>query len=541
MTERSGTIVLREGVEPGTIPGAGFEDLEASSIEGRVALGGRSLRHHTARGVLINSGFQVGLAGLGLVQKLVVVAFLTTSQYGLWGLLVTTVITLAWLKQIGIGDKYVQQDERDQVAAFQKAFTFELSYSLVFYVVMVVALPAYALIYGRPEIIFPGLVLSLALIGSALETPIWIAYRQMRFVRQRSLESIDPVVSTIVMIGLAVGGAGYWSLVIGSVAGTMAGAAAAIATCPYPLAWRFDRGSLREYFSFSWPLLLSNASGLFVVQGAIIIGNYTVGLAGLGAVALAGNISMFADKVDSIIRRTIYPAVCAVKDRTSVMFEVFVKSNRLALVWALPFGVGLALFAPDFVTYVLGDRWRSAQVLLQTFGLIIAARQIAFNYIVFFSAVGNTKPMAMIGAFQVGIFAVVTAPLMILYGLTGYAIGMGVSVVCEIFMRGYFLRGMFADFHLMRHIVRAVTPIILPAVGVLALRAADWGNRTFAQVLLELTFYGLAILATTWLFERRLLSEMTAYMGSAPTAAPAPRPVNGEGSGQAAPVPGAAS
>jgi teichuronic acid exporter len=512
MTERSRTTVLPEGAEPGTIPGAGFEDLNASPIEGRLDLHGRTLRQHTARGTLINSGFQIGLAALGLLQKLAVAVFLTTSQYGLWGLLVATVISLAFLKQVGIGDKYVQQDEGDQVAAFQKAFTLELSYSLLFYVIMVVALPVYAVIYGRPEIIVPGLILSVALIGSALETPIWIAYRQMRFVRQRSLESVDPVTATIVMVALAASGAGYWSLVIGSVAGTLAGAAVAIATCPYPLAWRFDRRALREYFSFSWPLLLSGASGLIIVQGAIIVGNYTVGLAGLGAVALAGNISVFADKVDTIIRLTIYPAVCAVKDRTAVLFEVFVKSNRMALIWALPFGVGLVLFAPDLVTYVLGERWRAAELLLQTFGLIIAARQIAFNYVVFFSAVGNTRPMAVIGGVQVAIFAVVTAPLMIVFGLTGYAIGMAVSVVCEIFMRGYYLRRLFADFHLVRHIVRAVTPIIPPVAGVLLLRAIDWGQRPLSQVLAEIAVYVVANVVSLWLFERHLLGEMAGYV-----------------------------
>jgi O-antigen/teichoic acid export membrane protein len=522
MTEPSRTPALPEGREPGTIPGAGFEDLNASPIEGRVDLRGGTLRQQTARGALINSGFQIGLAALGLMQKLAVAVFLTTSEYGLWGLLVATVISLAFLKQIGIGDKYVQQDERDQVAAFQKAFTFELSYSLLFYVIMAAALPVYAVIYGRPEIIVPGLILSLALIGSALETPIWIAYRKMQFVRQRTLESVDPVTSTIVMVVLAASGAGYWSLIIGSVAGTIAGASAAIATSPYPLAWRFDRRALRDYFSFSWPLLLSGASGLIIVQGAVVIGNYAVGLAGLGAVALAGNLSMFADKVDSIIRRTIYPAVCAVKDRTEVLFETFVKSNRLALAWALPFGVGLALFAPDFVTYVLGDRWRTAQGLLQAFGLIIAARQIAFNYIVFFSAIGNTRPIAVIGALQVAVFAVVTAPLMIVLGLTGYAVGMAVSVVCELFLRAFYLRRLFADFHLFRHIARAVTPIIPPVAGVLLLRLADWGQRPFSQVLLELTFYGCATAASAWLFERRLMSEMAAYVAKPQAVSPSP-------------------
>jgi len=34
--------------------------------------------------------------------------------------------TLYWLKNIGVADKFVQQDDEDQELAFQKAFTLEL-------------------------------------------------------------------------------------------------------------------------------------------------------------------------------------------------------------------------------------------------------------------------------------------------------------------------------------------------------------------------------------------------------------------------------
>ena len=321
----------------------------ADPYGGRFALGGRSLRELAARGVIVNSAFQVGLVGLSLVRNVAVAAFLTAAEFGLWGLVITTLMTLVWLRQVGIGDKYLQQDETDQELAFQKAFTLELAYTVCFYVLVVVILPAYVLIYDRSDILFPTLLLSLSMLAGALQTPIWVAWRQMRFVRQRLLESVEPVVSTILVIGLAIAGAGYWSLVIGIVAGSICGAIVALATSPYPLRLRYDRGTMREYVGFSWPLLVSSASALVAVQGTVIIGNYTVGLAGIGAIGLAGQIARFADQVDGIISRTIYPAVCAVKDRLELLHETFVKSNRLAVMWGLPVGVGIALFAPGLV------------------------------------------------------------------------------------------------------------------------------------------------------------------------------------------------
>lgn len=505
----------RAVVDPSADPPDDAGELLGIDDERFAAVGERGLRSHTARGAIITSTFNIGYAALGLVQRVAVAAYLTASEFGFWGLIVTTLVTITWLKQVGVSDKYVQQDDEDQETAFQKAFTLELVYTLMFAGILAVAIPVYGLVYDRPSIIFPAFVLSVALLLSPLQSPIWIAYRQMRYLRQRVLEAVNPVITAVATIGLVVAGAGYWGLVIGSLAGTFASAMVAAATSPYSLALRFDRRTTREYFSFSWPLFLSNASSLVVVQGAILIGNYAVGLAGLGALALAASFSAFIDRVDGIVRITIYPAVCAVKDRIDVLYEVFVKSNRLALMWAVPFGVGLALFAPDLVDFVLGSRWEVATGLLQAFGLILATRQIAFNWVVFMTAIGRTRPLAINGGLQIAIFFAVTAPLMITLGLTGYAIGMAVTTVCEIVLRGYFLRRLFAGFNLTSHVVRAVAPIAAPAALVLGARLLESGHRSVGIALAELALYGAATIAATFLFERRFIGEMMGYLRGA--------------------------
>ena len=61
------------------------------------------------------------------------------------------------------------------------------------------------------------------------------------------------------------------------------------------------------------------------------------------------------------------------RDRRDLLLESFVKSNRLALMWGFPFGVGVALFGADLVHFVIGDRWAGAIVLIQAFGLMAAA------------------------------------------------------------------------------------------------------------------------------------------------------------------------
>ncbi|MDX6638790.1 MAG: lipopolysaccharide exporter, partial [Solirubrobacterales bacterium] len=457
----------------------------ATIEEREIETGGRNLRQHAARGTMINSGFQAGLAGLGVLQRVLVAAFLTRSEFGLWGILISTLVTLSWLKQLGISDKYVQQADADQEVAYQKAFTLELGISLLFFIFCVAVLPLYALAYGHPEIIFPGVVLAATVPISAFESPVWISYRRMQFVRQRTLSAVDTVVAFAVTITLGVLGAGYWSLVIGALSGSVAGAIVCTIASPYPVRLRFDRGTLKEYASFSWPLVGFGVSNLLVVQGTLLVANDAVGLAGVGAIGLAGSIATLADRLDGIISQTIYPAVCAVADRAALLHEAFVKSNRVTLMWSMPFGVGLALFSGDLVHYGLGARWEPAIGILGAVGLIAGVGQIAFNWSIFMRAVNDTRPLFIASLINLASFVVFMVPALLLFGLTGYALAMGASTLIQLAARAYFLRRIFPGFAALVHISRAIAPSLPAAAVVLAMRLVVNGN-SLGLALLEL-------------------------------------------------------
>ena len=482
-----------------------------------IDLAGRSLRQHTARGAFINAVFFSGLAGIGLGRRFLPAIFLTATEYGLWGLIYVAVVTVLWLKDFGISDKFIHQEEADQEAAFRKAFTLNLLWTGLFSVLIAAVLPVFALIYGRPEIILPGCVMAVGVLLTAFTAPTWVLHRQMRFLRERTLLAIEPVLGFAVTIALAAAGAGYWALVIGFVAGTAASGLVSVVASPYPLGLHFDRTALREYFSFSWPLLVASGSGLVAVQTATILGEATTGLAGLGAIGLVGSIIAFADRVDQILTQTLYPAVCAVRDRLDLLYESFSKSNRLALLWGMPFGFGLALFAQDIVDYVLGDKWQIAVGLLQVFGVVAAFKQVAFNWTAYHRALDRTRPLAVSAALSLVTFLTVAIPGMILYGLTGFAIAIIASEAVQLATRTYFLNRLFEGFNVVRHCARAVAPALPPVLVVLALQAVAPDERTGLMVSGEVALYVAMNVATGWLMERSLLREMVGYLrGGAP-------------------------
>ena len=119
------------------------------------------------------------------------------------------------------------------------------------------------------------------------------------------------------------------------------------------------------------------------------------GLAAAGWITLAATLTRYADRADQILATTIYPAIVRVRDRQPVLEETFVKSNRLALMWAFPFGAGLALFGADLVEFVLGDEWEPAVVLIGGLAVATALQQLGYNWFAFYRARGEPWPQAV--------------------------------------------------------------------------------------------------------------------------------------------------
>jgi len=461
---------------------------------------------------MVNAGFEVGLHALSFLKGFLIAAFLTRTEYGLWGILVITIGTLTWLKEVGISEKFVQQEEVDQRAAFQKAFTFDVATNLALMALMLALLPLFAVLYDQWELLPPGLVIIATLPAYSLRAPSWVYYRDMRYGRQRLLDAVDPIVAFAVSIGCAIGGLGYWSLVIGLFCGAWAAALVAIAAAPHPLRWRWDRATAREYYSFSWPLFVASASGLLIPQVSMLAGNAFVGLAGVGALALAATISGYTDKVDQVITWTLYPAICRVSDRIDLMFEAFVKTNRLTLMWGLPFGVGVALFADDLVAYGIGEEWRPAVGIIQAFGLIAALNHVGFNWSAFYRARGDTRPLAVSAPIVLAAFLAFALPGMIVWGLDGFAVGMALMALVSLVVRTVYLRRLFRGFRMLPHALRAVAPTVPAAAAVLLVRLLV-DERSLGIALGEVGLYVAVTLAATVYLERGLLREAFGYLG----------------------------
>ena len=191
-------------------------------------------------------------------------------------------MTIVALKRVGIDEAFVQQSEAGQEEEFQRAFSLELVVSAAFSLAIAVAAPTRGVVYGESELLPLTLAVAYMPIAFALQAPTWIFFRRMDFMRQRLLLAVGPVVTFAVTVALAAVGVGVWSLVIGPAVGNAAAAVAAIAVSPYPLRLRLERAAARRYFRFSWPIFVSSAAMLVVLQGQLLAFDVWGGIAAVG-------------------------------------------------------------------------------------------------------------------------------------------------------------------------------------------------------------------------------------------------------------------
>jgi O-antigen/teichoic acid export membrane protein len=494
----------------------------ADPARDRLGFPAGELRERTTRGALLNGAFVGGAELLLVIQGIVVTAILGPEAIGLYGAVSATAVTITNLKRVGIDEEFVRQTEGELEEEFQRAFTLDLSLSVVLAFLIAAAAPFVALAYGDDELLALTLAVSYLPVAFSLQAPTWIFFRRMDFLRQRLLQVIVPVVTFAVTVPLAIAGVGVWSLVIGPFVANATAAMAAISVSPYPLRIRRDRATWSRYLRFSWPIFVSVLALLIVQQGQVLAFDVAEGLAAAGYITLAVTLTRYADRVDRILTSTIYPAICAVQDRPATLAELWTKSNRLGLVWVTPFCAGLVLFTPDLVEFVLGDDWEPAVGLIQGMAVAAGLQQLGYNWFSFYRAANNPRPQAVESVVMVGSFLLLAVPGLFAWGFDGFVAGRIAGVVLMLLVRRHYVRELLPGARLGRLAARALVPVMGAAACVVSLRLLLWGDRDAAQAAAEVVLFVGATTALTWVLERGLLRETGGYLRRAPTSAAVP-------------------
>ena len=330
----------------------------------------RSLAQAAGRGFVVNFTFDATLQSLVIVQTVLVSRLLGPEDIGLFGLAAVSVSIGVALKELGIQQKLIQEQQADLALGYSVAFTLELLLATVTFLIVAALAPLMAHLFHRSQLFVLIVLLGLTIYTSAfLGLPGALFLRRLDYVRENLVSAIAPVLTFAVTVPLAFAGAGVWSLVAGSLTATVAAAAALAWVAPLRPRLRLDGPVLRRYLTFGWPLWAAGLLGLSSTWVGSLVVTGVLGISALGFFSLAQAIASQAIRVDALLADTIFPALCRIQDDIENQRRAFVLTNRVTALWAGVIGFGLAVFAGDLVRILLGHRWLPSIFLFRMEGV----------------------------------------------------------------------------------------------------------------------------------------------------------------------------
>ena len=224
-----------------------------------------------------------------------------------------------------------------------------------------------AAFYGEPEVRPLFIALSIGFFVTALgTTQSALLAREMEFRRLELRQIAATLVGAVAGISIALADFGAWAIVGQSLAETVTSTVLLWFVTPWRPSVTFSLASLRRLGGFAGYVFGENV--LYQLGrnlSSLLIGRFLTAAA-LGTYTLATNVILMPfSRIAAPLQQVFFPAFSLMRDDRERMADVWIRATRLVALIAMPALVGLIIVAPDFVSVVLGSKWKEATPVIQ--------------------------------------------------------------------------------------------------------------------------------------------------------------------------------
>lgn len=334
-----------------------------------------SLSIRTLRGTAWAYGSYVGGQALVLVSTAILARILSPGEFGLVALAIVFVTLLDTVSDLGLSPALVISTEAELRERADTVFGFTVALGALLSALTAAISPLAAEFFHRPDLAPLLAVLGLNfLLRSLGATHYALAQKRIDFRSRTAAEVTGVAVRGAVSVGLALGGFGAWSLVVGYLAGTTALTLTLWWLVPWRPSGMPGRAHLPPMLRFGSTLTAVDILAAVINQVDYVFIGRVLGTHALGLYTLGFRLpEMLIIGLAVVAGRVLFPAFAAV-DRDA-LGRGFLVSIRYSAIVALPLAVGLAALAEPFVFAVFGGRWGgSVEVMrvLSLYGLAVA-------------------------------------------------------------------------------------------------------------------------------------------------------------------------
>jgi O-antigen/teichoic acid export membrane protein len=348
----------------------------SDTTESRTLVEARTLDGSLLRGVVWTAGAKWVAQGLTWVSWLIVARLLSPEDYGLVGMAAIYLGLVTLLSEFGLGTAVlaVRELSVQQINQLNCLAVLLGLASLLASCVMAIPLGRF---FHAPELPLVVVAMSTTFVITAFKTvPLALLQRDLRFKTLALIDLSQALVVAVSMVGFAVAGLRYWTLVWGGVLGALMSTGAVLRLRHVRFARPRPR-SLKQAVTLSSDLVIARLCWYAYSNADFLIAGRILGRTALGFYTLAWTLaSIPVDRVAALVGQVTPAFFSAVQKEAVAVRRYFLRiTEGLALI-TFPVSVGLALVARDFVLVVLGSQWASTIVPLQLLAAYAALRSI---------------------------------------------------------------------------------------------------------------------------------------------------------------------
>jgi O-antigen/teichoic acid export membrane protein len=388
----------------------------------------RNLKERTVRGGAIRLFAQVLNFALRIGSLMILARLLGPGEFGLVGMVTAFTGALNLFRDFGLSSAAIQ---RSVVSEEQLSTLFWINCLVgAFLAAMSIALaPAVAKFYHEPRLFWVTVALAAGFVFNAAGVQHSARLqREMRFTSMAVTNTLALVLSTVVAIGLAESGYGYWALVGMSLVYPLASTIGLWFAAGWVPGLPQRRIGLRSMIRFGGTITLNG----FVVYIAYNLEKVLLGrFWGVDAIGSYGRAYQLAniptDNLNSAVGEVAFSALSRLQDQPQRLRSYFLKGYSVVLTLTLPITLLSAIFAPDAISVLLGAKWSESAPVFRLLAptILIFGMINPFSWLLF--SIGKVER-----SFKI---ALVIAPLVISgylvglpYGPKGVALGYSVAM-----------------------------------------------------------------------------------------------------------------
>jgi len=359
-----------------------------------------SLKQKAAKGLVWKFLGQGGTQLIQFISGIYIARILSPEDYGLIGMMAIFLGISQLFVDSGFRATLIQKGKEVTHDHYNVVFIFNISVSVLFYVIIFFGAPYIVSFYDEPRLLWVSRILAVNIILSSLglihQT---ILEKKLNFRTLTKIRLVSVLTSVLLGVILAVRGYGVWALVAMTISESLVRVVLISWVDKWSPTFSFNTTIFRELFSkgitiFFAGILQQINNNLF----AMIIGKYFT-TTDVGYYSQGRKLQKrIVDFINSTIQGVMYPVQSLMQDDIPRLKNAVRKNVKITTLVIFPAALGLIAIAKPFILLFLTEKWLPSVYFLRVLsiaGLIYIIRTSASSFLM---AMGRFNIIAWIGS-----------------------------------------------------------------------------------------------------------------------------------------------